>query len=372
MGDRKKYENCFDNLIEKFNTYDQYVDVVSCWEAFLEDSYSDLFPNFQFDRFPSIPIKGRGPFTPEFTVYFNDEYGIVFEVKRTFPRGEEAFEKELNQLKKYSNFDLSFKTPNSRKKPDKYDIVLLTGHIASMNTAKRIQDRLDSGEIQLDSNLVLIEYMYPREDVELGYQFRRIPILEQNFRDDCLSEKYSLSKKMKLKNPKNNIFVSLNDFIDYKARGVLCNDKPPPLYLACYLWHKVFYPEYLSKSQKKYWQRGNINKIFKIKPHLGKLKNLVNNKYIPGGGVSIGWLKKTFKFLKEAKLAVKENKRTYTVKYRNLRKRRNKYRKKGKSEFSDLARVLAEYYCQERVKENKEIEKKPKKDSKEKQRKLNT
>lgn len=93
---------CIDNIYKTFLTYDTAVDIVSCFESFFINSYRNEL--IYFDRFPTIPPKRL---TPDFTVLF-DNYGLIFELKKTFPREEKAFEKELNQLLKYDS-NLEFK-----------------------------------------------------------------------------------------------------------------------------------------------------------------------------------------------------------------------------------------------------------------------
>lgn len=56
-------------LLKEFQTYDKTVDIVSCWDAYLNFVYADKFPHFYFDRFPKLDTK-EGHVTPDFTAFF--------------------------------------------------------------------------------------------------------------------------------------------------------------------------------------------------------------------------------------------------------------------------------------------------------------
>jgi len=372
LGEKEEYEDCYEKELNHFNTYDQYVDVVSCWEAFLEKSYSPYFDEYFFDRYPSLPIEEKeNSLTPDFTVFFNEEYGLLFEMKRTFPQNKEAFDKELNQLEKYTH-PLPFKSSGgSRITPSVHDVVLLVSSSKSFTIAKKINNRINNKEIELDTNLILLEYMYSEHDKTSGYQFRRVPMLEKNFQDSELPDEKRLSQKMEMKENEGyeNIFIEPCDFVDKKVTGVLCNDKPPALYLVCYLWDKVFY-NYLDKKQKERWSRKNPRNTFEIEIDLDNLQGELNNDYIPNGFIRMNWLKNAFKYLETATLAEKQESKVYKIKYRNLKRKRNKFResKSEKTDFADLSRVLAEWYCQKEVKlEEKESQKEKTKDESKKE-----
>lgn len=351
MAGRADYDDCVENSLAEFNTYDQYVDVVSCWEEFLSN-YRPHFGEYHFDRFPTLPPEGDGDsVTPDFAVYFSDAYGIIFELSRTMPADEESFESELDQLRRYDR-DLSFRVGDDEwSTPDRHDIVLLVGSADSLTIGERIADKMNAGGLDLDAGLILLEYTYTGQDKDPGYQFRRIPSVDDNFRDDALPNQMRLSRKMSMKNHGfDNIFVPPDAFFEYKATGVLCNDRPSPVYLACYLWHDVFY-DYLDAEQQRVWERGSQRKILAINIDLDQLRDALNDRYIPDGSVRIQWLRDAFEYLAVADLAERTSDDEYEVQYRNLRRRRNKYRNANseRTEFSDLARLFTEYYCSNKV-----------------------
>ena len=97
-GEAERIRRCQEELMKAFRVYDQTVDVVSCLQCISEEWLKVQY----FDRYPEMPTeKANHRLTPDFTILFNDGYGIIVDVKRTFPNDEIAFKKELKDLKEY-------------------------------------------------------------------------------------------------------------------------------------------------------------------------------------------------------------------------------------------------------------------------------
>jgi len=87
--------------MDEYTRYNQYVDVVSCWESLLKAEFSSN-KDFKFDRFPKYyHTKNANRFKPDFSVRINQNYGILFEIKRTVGGDEEGFEDTIDQLERY-------------------------------------------------------------------------------------------------------------------------------------------------------------------------------------------------------------------------------------------------------------------------------
>lgn len=355
MTSEEEYATCVTNQLDDFTRYDQYVDVVSCWEEFLRH-YRPYFPDMYFDRYPTMPpIEGGDPLTPDFSVYFNDEYGIIFEVSRTFPIEEDLFDRELNQIRNYDQ-SLQFKSgDNTRSVPRTQDIVLLISTTDSQTIEHRIQSMLESGELDLESNLILMEYTYLDQDRTSQYQFKRLSRIENNFRDDVLPDDWQLSSKLSMDGGHfENIYSPVNKFYEYKATGVLCNDEPPGVYLVCYMWQHVF-PEYLSQSDLERPQS-----ITEIDIDLETLRNKLESDYIPDCPVKGDWVRNSLEFLIIAGVASKASGSGYKIRYRNLRDKRSQFEETvtERTRITDLAHLFSEWYCENLIaKETGEIEK---------------
>lgn len=181
-NDREAFRTCYNSLIDEFTTYDQTVDVVSCWESIFRNGYKDKIR--YFDRYPNIPPNGL---TPDFTVLFNKNYGLIFEVKRTFPQDENAFKNEMRQLLSY-DADLALKADNSGNRiiPKVHDIVLVVSAMDSYQILGRFNNIAnESEEFDFENNVIIMEYFYQTNRTS-RYVFRKLMGENRNFRDESL------------------------------------------------------------------------------------------------------------------------------------------------------------------------------------------
>lgn len=350
MGE-EEYRECVDDTFESFRTYDQYVDVVSCWEHFLTEQY-DINDTFHFDRFPTYSLdESDDPIEPSFSVLFNEDYGIVFDVNQQLPSVESKFESRLAEVERYDQ-GLHFNAGNGgRVEPAQYDIALLI-HGNNFQTEKlRIQNALEGGRLNVDSNLVLLSYKYIDQDTNPKYQFQRASMVGDNFGDETLPSGLRMSTRMSMEGGTfENIEIPSAVFYDRKATGVLFNSEPPSLYLACYMWHTVLY-DLLDDDQRIVWQRRDPTKILDLVVNTDDLTERLNRDYIPGGGVHERWVNNTLEYMCVAETAEKVSQGEYYLKFRNLRDKRREYNDtlSDRSEHSDLAHLFAEWHCENTV-----------------------
>lgn len=245
---------CIKNLINDFKTYDQAVDVVSCLESVFKFGYKNWLT--YFDRFPYI---SSSDLTPDFSVLLNKKYGLIFEVKRTFPKDDIGFKKEVEQLLSYDK-KLEFKCDRLGRTliPDTHDIVLIISATQSNQIFNRLNRLIEENlDFKFENNIIFMEYFYNTSDTEARYVFRKFMGVNREFRDTFLPEKERL--EYILGECAGSLECYPRYFMQYKVNQVLCNDKPPELYTAVFLWTKIFY-SYLSEEQKKDWARGNPKK----------------------------------------------------------------------------------------------------------------
>lgn len=282
--------NCYDSQLNKFTIYDQAVDVVSCWQAILTHGYKNKLQ--YFDRFPNIPPRGL---TPDFTVLFKNGYGLIFEIKRTYPNEDIAIRKEIRQLKSYdSNLSLKADDSGNRATPNVTDIVLILNTTHSNMIFTRINKILKDNDFGFNNNSIFLDYLYLPENNYPKYAFRKFMGDNRKFRDEVLPKKsrfeYILGDQVK------DLECPIKYFIPYKIIEVLCNDAPPELYMAVYLWSKIFY-SFLDDYQIEDWRKGNPQKIQKIYLNIENLMNDLNKKYIPNDNIRRKWITDTIDFL---------------------------------------------------------------------------
>ena len=350
---------CMDTVYKGFVTYDVAVDIVSCFESFFNNSdYKDQL--IYFDRFPSIPPKGL---TPDFTVLF-DDYGLIFELKKTFPREEKPFEKEIRQLLKYDlNLELKANEQGKRVNPETQDIVLIIDNQDSNKIFKRINQKIkEDPKFEFKNNLIFLDYAF-RSDTGC-YSFRKYAGSNSIFRDTSLPEKVQLEKA--LGQDCDSLLITPEQFMEYKAIKVMCNDPPPNLYMAVFLWSKILH-SYLDAEQLVEYRRGNPRKIQNICIDIDNLITYLNKKYIPNGNIHRGWINDTLSFLEKANLASIDSDKRVTIHYHNFQKSSivpRHFTHKGASEHAgirDLGNLIAQHYCIN-INKRKDIKSKVKKE----------
>jgi hypothetical protein len=336
-------QECIRKERDLVNTYDQYVDVVSCWEAFFDLNYKKKYEKSFFDRFPKIPLPDDGSLTPDFTIFFTKEYAMIFEISRTFPKGEVKLRKEMNQLFAYDN-NIPVYNGETHVNVDNYDIILVLSGLDSLEITNRIKKYMEEENKVFNHNFIVLEYNLNFMDRSPHYYFRKIPIIESSL-TDFFSDSFNLSEQLD-KNLRS-LKMKIEDMKEYKINGVLCNDCPPPAYLAGFLWHKIFY-RYLNKEDKKLWREKNPRLIIPLEVDIDDLKLKVE-KFIKNGRIRRRWIEDVLKFLISCGLAERNSSNTYLIKYRNLYPTiRTEYKHEFllEKEFQkELSRYFIERFC---------------------------
>ncbi len=336
------YRECRRGLLDQFSTYDQAVDVVSCWQTFL----SSALPNelTYFDRYPQLGTNGQ---TPDFAALFLERYGLIGETKRTFPQDERAFRREMDQLKKYDQ-DLALvrNGEGDTLTPELHDIVLVINAQDSAEIAARVNALLLGDEYQFENNLVLMEYFYDAGSRVTKYSFRKFPGENRPFRDLVIPHDGRL--EVNLGEKKKPFRVSVSQFMPVKLQEVLCNDDPPPIYLALYLWNKVFY-NLLTGEQREEWRLGNPQKILPVRTDVAGLTTALNRDYLPTAGVRAHWVRTSLEFLVASRLATKEED-TYEIGFSNRSREigSRRFGEAGEEQqhvIKEYAGLLADRYC---------------------------
>lgn len=343
-------QDCREKLHERFDVYDTTVDIVSSWESFMSHVYEDEFDDFYFDRFPSLPSE-NDPKTPDFTVFFNEEYGIIAEIKRTFAQGERAFRAALDQLKGYDG-NLPIKNANGDYiDPDVCDILVLISGTASPQIGTRMQRIIvEDEEYSYSRNPVLVRYQFNRLATVSRYEFQRETQLEFEFRDSALPEEDSLSANLGEQGDYGTMYGLPKHFIPEKVKKPICNDEPPGHYLATILWHKIF-PEYLSEEQYLRWQQGTGQTTMEIEANIEDITDKFNS-YMKRGSVNQTWIEDALHFLSVANLASDEGGSQYSISFRGLVQDVGEdHYQEGAQEFEQIRELATNFinrYCEYR------------------------
>lgn len=338
---------CIQDQLEQFDVYDQAVDIVSCWESFLEHSYSSVFSEYHFERFPALPQSDGDDLTPDFTVLFNGNYAIIAEIKRTFPSDTSAFENTLDQVLNYDQ-ELGVKrAQGDRIVPETCDLMVILSGSAAPQIGTRINDRLmHDPEYDFEKNLVALRYQYNSSATLSRYEFQRVTEVDDEFRDDPLPEDISLSGSIGEDGHYDTLECYPKYFTPIKVRKPICNDKPPGAYLATILWNKIL-PEYLDQEEYLRWQEGTVQKTVEINLTATEITEKLDA-FMADGEPNERWVQEALEFLCDAQLA-EENSGQFNVQFRDLVDNINtRDFQKGVQDLEEpkeLAHIFIKRYC---------------------------
>ncbi|MHB8968789.1 MAG: hypothetical protein ACYC5A_09555 [Thermoleophilia bacterium] len=211
-------------MLVGYSNYQQCVEIVCCWHSWFTKKGYD---GSSFDHYPSRKTAVGNTITPDFVVDFpKNNYTLIGEVCR-LPDQQQGFEKSVSQAKSYTEYS------------DNTDVIMLIPLNDAAAAEKRMVANDLLGEEQESEPVVIISYARIDNDVVPKWIFSR-PAGPRKviFRDTFLDDKHSLH---------NTFNVSLETITvvpKYVKRMLvnfpICNDDPPPLFLACVLWQRVF------------------------------------------------------------------------------------------------------------------------------------
>jgi hypothetical protein len=303
-------------LLKEFTVYDTAVDIVSSWEAIMNYTYADEFSNFYFDRFPSLDTNGDDV-TPDFTVFVNEKYGFIGEVKRTFPDDRIAILSTLDQLKSYDNQLGLQNNDGDYVVPETCDIVVIIEGSSAPQIGTRLQRIItEDKEVLFNNYPVLLRYTFNQDALMSRYEFQRVTELEFEFQDNQLEVKDTLSELVGEAGDYNTLKGWPKHFKKFKVQKPLCNDAPPGPYLATVLWHKIF-PGYLTERQAEQFQATNGSKELQITVTADDLTDGLDD-YMHDGQVRKIWVRRALDFLEGADLAENEDGDKYEIGYMGL------------------------------------------------------
>jgi hypothetical protein len=292
---------------------------------------------------------GDNELKPDFSMLFDNDYGIVGEIARSIDSSEDVLASKAAQLKRYDS-DLQFKADGSGRtvQPKIHDILLLLHSDYSNKGAIALNDFWERNkDMRPRNNVVVMEYNFSTGDAQCKYLFKKL-LYEKNgvFRDETLPVHLQLERKLGVEAAP--LKLAPKHFVSCKAVNIFCNDKPPTIYLATRLWDRIF-PTLLTEEQMRVWRKGSSTKVQRIATTSRDLELLLTQQVLPGCTIRKDWIEEALEFLATAGRA-QRNDSTWEVLYSNLRMKK---RKSGVTEdeaslekMREYGDMLAEMYCQ--------------------------
>lgn len=239
MSAAEPNEEQVQRLTAGFRLYDRNVDVVSAWELIFGFSDTALRQRVRhFERFPSVVASDGHTVTPDFSVAFDDDTGLVAEIAN-FALEEASVDNLCAQIERYDSLPQLPAGGGAFAAASQVDVMLLVPlELGTAAIRRIIHDRYENAAHSYQPTVapVVIQFTFS-QDTE-SYVFQRRPDRGNgNFRDDSAPAEARLSQAWF---GHDDVKVRPERFREIKAQRAFINDPISSLYLATFLWAKTF------------------------------------------------------------------------------------------------------------------------------------
>jgi len=332
----KRIEEQVNKTLEKIDNYRQTLEAIISFSHVLrwDDDKKEFKPNSygfiarQMDTSENNRINPKNEIFPDLIVQLDENYGIVGEVKKSFPQNKNHWKNDFNQLQKYDDDLKGWKTPREYIKTS--DIILLTHYKIKVDVSDYLEEKISNNDLFFNKNFSAIAFSRVQE-------MKTILTLEKFYGklfDTVLDERFRRIVRVPL-----NKVIPLSDIKFY-------DDKPELSYMMEILWNKIFsqYPK-----MEEFMESGGI-KIMNIEVNIDDLTQKLRSQftdYIEGDTrqpelPKTKWVKKAMDMFVNLKYAKIDNlaENRYIVKYKSI-----------KNTIEKFTREIIESHNHKRIKE---------------------
>lgn len=201
--------------------------------------------------------KNNGEYiTPDIGIVLSEDYGIIGEVKCSFPKDTEHWKDDFTQLKKYDQDLKGWPSPSGEVKT--FDVVLLTHYSRSVAVKKYYQE---NAEFKLIHPFAIIEYNRFTQSKE----FFSLRIQMGNISDSTVNKRLE-----------EGIPIPMNVFIKEYSRYKLYDVKPPLPYLLEVIWTNIVA---LKASENPKFSLLRSNQKIEVEFELNELTDLLYTQF---------------------------------------------------------------------------------------------
>lgn len=292
-----------EELLDDFNIYDQYVDVVSAFEWLFTEVTEIAETVRHFERFPRIHVEGKPhPLRPDFTVVYTDGTGLVGEISK-LALHENSVDKLCTQIGNYAALDrLPVDDKATLVSVTDLDVLQLVPADVGLPAVDRIiRERFLNPDHPYKPGKapVIAQFSRSSDRDESRYTFQHIPDPDNGVLPNASSPGTIGHFLTKINN------LTADRFNRIKASRKFMNDPIKPLYLATHLWQAHWPTEFGATTDDVDVEPGKIAET--LKQQFGK------------GRVSE--VKEALSLLGRAGLAADNGDGTWTVSRKTLRLR---------------------------------------------------
>lgn len=225
------------NLREGYRRYDEYVDVVSCFEWMFAGDALDLPETVKhFERYPKCTTSDADSaprtVTPDFLVVFQDDSVLVGEIA-SIARHENSVDKLCSQLLGYEGIQEVALADGSSVAPSRIDVMwLVPVELSNDACARVLDDRFHNPTHSYKPRKAPCIVQYAR--LTHKYTFARIPRPDNGVLVSGLPD-LSIASYLD-----RNLNIKPEHFVHIKTTRGFMNDPAEPLYLATYMYVRVW------------------------------------------------------------------------------------------------------------------------------------
>lgn len=306
---------------EKIDNYNQTLEALIGFSHVLrwDDEKKDFKTNSysyiarRMNTSPGNRISPENEITPDLIVQLNNNYGIVSESKKSFPKNRELWKGSFDQLQKYDDDLKGWKTRNELISIS--DIVLLTHNKIKVDVSDYLQEQIANGNLFFNRKFTAISFQRTLE-VKTYLSFEKF---YGNLNDSELNERFRRIASIPL-----NKVIPLSNIKFY-------DDKPELPYMMEILWIDIFsqYPKI-----EEFMESGGI-KIMNIEVNVDDLTQKLREQfsdYFDGDSrqpqiPKTKWVKEAMDMLVKLNYAKKDetNEKNYVVRYKSINNTKSRF-----------------------------------------------
>lgn len=308
-------EEAVKKILEKVDNYNQTLEALVGFSHVLRwnDEKEEFKPNsysFIARRMTTSDENRISPeieVTPDLIVQLDENYGIISEVKKSFPKDKELWITKFVQIQKYDDELTGWKT--STEKITNFDITLLTHYKIKVDISDYLIEKVSNETLVFNRKFSAVAF-HRTQEANVFLNFEKF---YGNLSDPVINERL-----------RRIIGIPLNKIIPL-SNIKFYDDKPELSYTMEILWNKIFsqYPK-----MEEFMESGGI-KIINIEVNIDELTQKLREQFTDyfGGDPrqpelpKTRWVREALEMLEKLNYAKKSdnNDKEYTVKYKSIK-----------------------------------------------------
>lgn len=256
----------------------------------------------KMDTSPDNAIQSNTPITPDGVVQRSEESGYVLEAKASLPRDQDAWQDDMNQLRKYDDDLVGWWTAMERIHES--DVVSLIGVPYGRQFAEYVTRRASTDGWRFRGRVCFVEFSQVTRRMQYIYLLMHGGQIE----DSAVAQRLH-----------NGELIPMERLVTYPRYRWFYDSEPPPEYLMVKLWQDVF----TDKATRAAFDEGRRRWLVPVR--LSELETEVQADYGSTGAEPrerkyprLAWIRAALDAFVQLGFAEKNNDEEYTILFRRM------------------------------------------------------